>query len=223
VSHQPLVLLALVVPHDALGAAAYLGHRGGDRIGAERPGHPAAQLVRQQAEEVRQLVLVAADDEDVVSVGAQQLANHARDPAEVPLGLLVHPVLDPVLGAGSRVGRLAQRIGDRFHLAHLVLVHLPDRGRFPVDDQDARAAVFAEHRQHGTGQRGGVHHDLLTHPARQRYLLVQATAGAGEDGDRARAPALAAQCVLDALDVRAHRQPVPVIEGAVLGQRADLV
>src|ERR1700721_2634874 len=32
-----------------------------------------------------------------------------------------------------------------------------------------------------------------------------------------------AQRVLDALDVRAHRQPVPVIEVAGLGQRADLV
>jgi hypothetical protein len=32
---------------------------------------------------------------------------------------------------------------------------------------------------------------------------------------------LVAQGVLDALDVRAHRQPVPVIEVAVLGQRAD--
>ena len=99
--------------------------------------------------ELPQLVLVAADDEDVVPVGAQQLVDHARGPAEVPLGLLVHPVLDPVLGAGSSgVARLAQRIGDRFHLAHLVLVHLPDRGLLPVDDQDARAGVLAEHRQH---------------------------------------------------------------------------
>ena len=135
-SHQPLVLLVLVAPHDALGAAAYLGHRGGDGIGAERPGHPAAQLVRQEAEELSPLVLLAADDEDVVSVAAQQLVDHARGPAEVPLGLLVHPVLDPVLGAASScVARLAQRIGDRFHLAHLVLVHrsrgTPPAGRWP--------------------------------------------------------------------------------------------
>jgi hypothetical protein len=180
--------------------------------------------VRQEAEELPKLVLVAADDEDVVSVAAQQLVDHARGPAEVPLGLLVHPVLDPVLGAAfCGVADLAQRIGDRLHLAHLVLVHLPDRGRLPVDDQDARAGVLAEHRQHGTGQRGLVDHDLLPHSARQWYLLVQATAGAGEDGDRPRGPALALRRVLDALDVRARRQPVPVIEVAVVGQGADLV
>ena len=83
--------------------------------------------------------------------------------------------------------------------------------------------VLAEHRQHGTGQRGLVDHDLLPHSARQWYLLVQVTAGAGEDGDRPRGPALAVQRVLDALDVRARRHPVPVIEVAVVGQGADLV
>jgi hypothetical protein len=30
---------------------------------------------------------VAADDEDVVPVGAQQLVDHLRDPPEVPLAL----------------------------------------------------------------------------------------------------------------------------------------
>jgi hypothetical protein len=43
-----------------------------------RSSHPAAQLVRQEPGELRQLVLVPADDED-----------------EVALALLVHPVLDP--------------------------------------------------------------------------------------------------------------------------------
>ena len=45
-----------------------LGHRGGDGIGAERPGHPAPQLVRQEAEELSKLVLVADDDDAVPSI-----------------------------------------------------------------------------------------------------------------------------------------------------------
>ena len=103
--HHPLILPALVLPHDACGAAAYLGDRARGRVSGERPGHPAAQVVRQEPEELRRLV----------------------------------------------------------------------------------------------------------------------TAGAGEDGDRPGGPALAGHPVLDAVDVRAHREPVAVVEVTVPGQRADLV
>src|SRR6202012_1692181 len=90
-------------------------------------------------------------------------------------------------------------------------------------NQDARAAVLAEYGQHGPYQRGRIHRDLLTRPARQGYLLIPVPAGAGEDGDRSRGPALAAHRVLDALDVRAHREPLTVLEVTVLGHRAELV
>src|ERR1700750_549943 len=135
-------------------------------------------------------------------------------------GLVAHPVFGQ---AGRVIGLPQRRVLDRADLAQLVLVQLPDPGRRLVYHQHAAALIFVQYSQHGSGERGLVQHDLLAYLAWQRYLLVQAAAGAGEDGDGAGRPAAAVESVPDPLDVAAHRQPGLVPERVVLAQRPDPV
>jgi hypothetical protein len=59
--------------------------------------------VWQEPEEFRQLVLVPADDQHVVPVGAHQLVDHPRDLPQVPLALLVYAGIDAAVQRHHRL------------------------------------------------------------------------------------------------------------------------
>jgi hypothetical protein len=67
------------------------------RVDGEGPGHAAAQVAGEELDEARELLAVAADDEDLEALGPEEAVEIARDPAVVALlellGLVVNAVL----------------------------------------------------------------------------------------------------------------------------------
>ena len=197
------------------------------------PATHARRLVRQELLEGRDLVLVAADHEELEAFGPVEVVQQRGDPAEVPLGDLLRLVVDAVLleAAPAAVVGLAERglvlqsllLGDLTLVADLTRVELPQPRRLPVHDHDAGGVELVEHRQQGPDPGCRVHLDPVAHPARQLDLLVEVAPAAGEDRHRSRLRAIPGHLGLDALQVPAQREPCLAVEGGVLGDRTDLV
>ena len=114
--HQPLLLGPLIALHDRLGPPADRPEVVLARMHGERPGHPLTHAPRQVGQELRDLVLVAADRDDVEPVAASLLVQPLGDGAVVPLGQLVGlvpawcaPACPPRSRACAASGRAAER------------------------------------------------------------------------------------------------------------------
>jgi hypothetical protein len=191
----------------------------------ERPGHPFTHAPRQVGQELRDLVLVAADRDDVEPVPARLLVQPLGHGAVVPLGQLVGLVPRGVLPHARRVVGLAQLPAAQRSAAldHLVPVEVEEPGPAAVHDHHPAAVVLVQHGQQRPDPRRLVDHVPVPDRARQLDLLEQPAPGTREERHRLRVRPLLTDGLLDAGHVAAQREAGVPVQRGVLAVPAHLV